>query len=189
MDGAVVIVRLVAIAAAITIAVTPMHAQQSASLADLARRVEKEQATSPKKATKTYTNASLSPLPDAPAPSSADAAAQVSATKTTGAAGNQSPEGGVVEAAAPIGNAGMPQGYWRERANYIRAEAEKALQRRALLEKEPINTAADGRRTDNNLKQVQQMLDGLQKQWDRLASGIATAKLPAAWIEPKPSFQ
>ena len=196
MARTVVRARVVAIGLSVSLGTVPARAQQfsQAPLGDVARQAEKARATV-RKATRTYTNADLGAVTDAAETVSGSPSASGVPTKTASAEPkSQSAEPGTKSEAAtpvektPIGNAAMPEEYWRQRATFIRSEAERARELLDAARKNPVHSPEDQARNDAAAARVQDMINGLKKQWAQLEAAITTAKLPQLWIAPPPNF-
>jgi hypothetical protein len=82
----------------------------------------------------------------------------------------------------------MPEEHWRGRAEAIRADAERAHARYAQVSKDTLGNAIAQASNAQELKRLQQMLDGLAKQWDRLEESARVARVNPDWIGPRPNF-
>jgi hypothetical protein len=171
--------RTAAVLAAALWAAAPASAQ---SLADVARAEEARRATA-KKAVKSFSNADLNPEdiapPVAPAPPAAVAAGEKPANASPGAPDKP-------EAAVP---AVENEEQWRRRADSIRSQLTKAQQEADAM----AATAGDASRSPGErtqtarlLKQHQVMVANLERQWQRLETEAATAKIPRAWLGAAP---
>ena len=157
-------------------------------LAEVARQAEVAKATT-KKATKTYTNADLSPdtraqQEPAPAPAgfmssalgkvvSAEEMIERSEEKVTAALRDEIPE---------------PQ--WRARAESLRVQVAKLQTLMAALTKP--NDARDANagakaRNDAEVVKIQQGLAAVTKQWATLEESARVAKIPTDWLDPRPA--
>jgi hypothetical protein len=166
----------------------PLNAQQSQPvLGDLARQVEAERASGAKKASKAYTNKDLA---DAQA---SNAAAEPPSGYVSASTGKVVSPEELVKRSEDIvkaeSGATQPEEHWRQRADYLRAEFGRAQERMDKLKEVPTPASLPAKaRLENELTKIRQMVDGLNKQWDRLAESARVAKVPADWIGAKPSF-
>lgn len=179
----------VALALAFAAAAVSAHAQQSQPvLGDLARQVEAERASGVKKATRSYSNKDLRGAQTQDESPSDPPAGYVSAS--TGKV--VSPEE-LIKRSEEIVNAEsgatQPEEHWRQRADFLRAEFARAQERMDKLKEVPAPPSLPAKaRLENEFIKIRQMVDGLNKQWDRLAESARVAKVPADWIGAKPSF-
>ena len=157
-------------------------------LAEVARQAEAAKATLAK-AKKSYTNTDLhvSNEPQAAAPAADASKADVSASgKLTAPEQSTTANTGSEKAPAEPAQA-QPEAYWRQRADFIRGQVEKAKAEIARL-----STAVSGRSAAleasnaNEMKKYQQMVDGAMKQWALLEASAQASKVPAAWIGSAP---
>ena len=171
-------------------AMTAVSAQQPdpPSLAELARQAEAAKATT-SKAKKTYTNADLSTDPRSePAPAAAPATGFMSGTlgKPVSAEEIIARSEEVVDQAS--GKA-QSEEQWRARAESMRTQIQKLQKRKTALTKpnEAREANAGARaRNDAEVVKVQQGLDGLRKQWATFEESARVARIPTAWLDPRP---
>ena len=156
-------------------------------LAEVARQAEAAKATQAK-AKKSYTNTDLhvSLEPQAAAPPAADASkADVSASGKPTASERTTNTGNEKAPTEPAQT--QPEAYWRQRADFIRTQVEKAKSEIARLNiAVPGRSAALEAMNANEIKKYQQMLDGAMKQWALLDASAQASKVPAAWIGSAP---
>lgn len=161
--------------------------QAPVSLGDLSRQTEAERATS-KKATKSYSNKDLNASPKAEAQAEQATSPAPLGTSTDGKVSDEPVKPGA-EKVDPSSGAKMPEEHWRQRSEYLRAEYLRAQQRmdklRTVAQPESLPARA---RLEQEFAAVRQMVDGLNKQWDRLAESARVAKVPGDWIGDKPVF-
>lgn len=176
------------IAASVVISARQEQKEITAPLGDVARQAEAAKATV-KKAKKTYTNADLSADPHgvavAPPPATPGFANNSPGKVVTAQEGvKRSDEKVDQSVVAPESEA-----QWRARAEAIRVQIARVQeQRQGLLQPNPArdaNPAAMTRYT-NELTKVQQGLDGLTKQWDRLEASARERKVKTEWLDPRP---
>lgn len=185
----VIAVALVAIAAG------GAHAQQPStpSLGEVARQAEAAKATT-RKAKKTYGNSDLKAVPSsAPAAPAAPAATEAFFSKGLGKP--VSAEEMVARSDEGVANeevAKESETDWRQRAASMRSQIDKLQDRLAALTKpnaaRDANAAAKSR-NDTVVANTQSGLDSLTKSWARFEEAARVAKIPTAWLEPRPQFQ
>jgi hypothetical protein len=180
------IVMLVAITAASARAQQP----SAPSLAEVARQAEAAKPTI-KKATKTYTNASLGAVPqDQPAPvaqqpstgfESKSLGKVVSAEEMIVRSEKKVESDRVTEQSEPN---------WRGRAASLRKQIDEMQQRLSALSiSNPLTEGNPALKKDHELDvaKARQALGGLQKQWAALEVSASEAKVPSEWLDPKPA--
>lgn len=194
MDGAVTRrVSAAIILAFVAITVLSAHAQGQVTppIAEVARQAEAAKATA-RKATKTYTNASLTADPRgerAPALAAPDSGF---ASKSLGKP--VSAEEMVIRSEAQVESDVLEKQSeedWRRRASSLRKEAEGVQSRIAelsvvnhLTESSPILK----RTNDQNIANARGALEDLKKRWTRLEESALKDKIPLVWIQPRPEF-
>lgn len=176
----------------VLIAVTGTASAQQPSgqqpLADVARQAEVAKATT-KKATKTYTNADLSPDTKAqPEPAPASAGFMSSALGKVVSAEEMIKRSEEKVTAALRDEVPEPQ--WRARAESIRVQIAKLQTLMAALTKP--NDARDANagakaRNDAEVAKIQQGLAAVTKQWATLEESARVAKIPTDWLDPRPA--
>jgi len=160
-------------------------------IAEVARQAEAAKGTA-RKATKTYTNASLTADPrgePAPAPPAPDSGF---VSKSLGKP--VSAEAMVTRSEAKVESdvlAKQSEEDWRNRASSLRKEVE-ALQSR-IAELSVPNALNDSnpalkKDIDNNIANARGALEDLQTRWTRLEAAALKVKIPLAWIQPPPQF-
>lgn len=168
----------------------PAAAQQGqVSLADLARKVEAERTSSEKRPSKSYTNKDLK----APAGKPADDSAEPPAGYVSASTGEVvSAEELLKRSEAKVdqqSGATLPEEYWRQRADYLRAEFERAQNMIDKINGTPPPQALPAQaRRQHEITKIRQMVDGLTRQWDKLEQSAQAAKINMAWIGSKPAF-
>lgn len=155
------------------------------SLADVARQAEAAKVTRAK-AKKSYTNSDLHASAAPQTTTALDAAkVEVSANGKLAPSEETAKTGAEKGAAAPAQN--LPEEHWRQRADFIRSEVEKAKSEIARLSiAVPGRSAALEAGNANEMKKYQQMIDGAMKQWALLEASAQASKVPAAWIGSAP---
>jgi hypothetical protein len=190
MDGAVSARIVTASAVLIAGLAVPAVAQTQVmpSLADVARKAEAAKATQVK-AKKSYTNADLHPSLDGPAARIDTAKGQAVAASGKATATEEAPKSGGDKAGEPAAAAqNMPEEHWRQRADFIRNQVEKAKAELALRNAPaPGRSAALEKLNANEILKYQQMIDGAMKQWAALEASAHESKVPAAWIGSAPT--
>ena len=178
--AAVVFVALLACA-------VPAKAQPAGTepLGEIARKAEAERATA-KKASKSYTNRDLviDPTSDRTPNGSVSArSGKVLAADEMVEASQEKTQGDEV--------AVQSEADWSRRAESIRVQVEKLRTlKTALSQPNPARDANPGAkaRQATELKNVDDGLQGLLKQWERLEKAADGARIPNWWIEPRPEF-
>ena len=193
MDGAVrrsvVVIALVFVA----VAAGGAHAQQQAppSLGEVARQAEAAKATT-RKAKKTYGNSDLKAVPSS-APAAPAAPTESFVSKSLGKA--VPAEEMVALSEEKVSNDEVPkesEADWRQRAASMRIQIDKLQERLAALTKpNPARDANAAATSRNNIvvANLQSGLDSLTKSWARFEEAARVAKIPSAWLEPRPQFQ
>lgn len=182
--------RLLAMTACLVFAAASGAAAQQQGelpLGDLARKTEADRTTG-KKAAKTYTNADLG---QAAASAGAEPATTgfMSASLGKPVTAEEIVERSQAKVAADSG-ATQPEEHWRGRAEFIRTEAARAHTRYEQLTADATASANPTVQSANaqEKRRLQQMLDGLARQWDRLEESARVAKINLDWIGPRPNF-
>jgi hypothetical protein len=151
-------------------------------LGDIARKAEAAHATA-KKATRTYTNADLgAPVTEAPT-----AGGFMSESLGKPVSADELIERSQAEVDQESG-AALPEEHWRGRADFIRAEAARAHARSAQIKKDDSGNKFAQANNAQQLRRIQEMLDGLASQWDKLEESAHVAKVNPDWIGPRPDF-
>lgn len=168
---------VVAAIAAITVSTAPAEAQTASpqSLGEVARQTAAQRASG-KRATKVYTNASLS-MPAEETAAAAEAALAPAATVSapaTPAATAGSGSGANNDKAAKDDTLPSDENHWRSQATTMRRDLEQAI---AARDKQQKGTAQHD--------QAQRMVAYYQKRWDVLVESAKAAKVPPAWLESK----
>ena len=161
--------------------------QAPVSLGDLSRQTAADRTTG-RKATKSYTNKDLNagPNTEAYAEPAVPGASSVKASTSDKASADEPANRSQEKVDAPSGPT-MPEEHWRQRSEYLRAEYVRAQQRMDKLKILPQPESLPARaRLEHEFLTVRQMVDGLNKQWDRLAESARVAKVPGDWIGEKP---
>lgn len=189
LRGSAVAVALVAITSGHALAQAPV----TPPLADVARQAEAAKASA-RKAKKTYTNSDLSAdLHRDPGPEPAPAGGLVS--KSTGKPVPADEMIARSEAKAETESEAVAkesEETWRMRAASLRKQVTDMMARTAALERSDPQRDENPlmkRSNDVDLSNARAALDGLRKQWSRLAADAREAKISMAWIEPPPQFQ
>lgn len=160
--------------------------QAPLSLGDLSRQIEAERATG-KKSTKSYTNKDLTADPNAAAQREQAPPDGLSGASTGEKVSAEELINPSQEKADALSGAKMPEEHWRQRADYLRAEYLRAQERVDKLKSIPPPASLPAKaRLEQEFVAVRQMVDGLNKQWDRLAESARVAKAPSDWIGEKP---
>lgn len=161
--------------------------QAPVSLGDLSRQTEAGRATG-QKAKKSYTNKDLNAVPKAePQTEQASPDRNVSASTAERVPAGEPAKTGQEKVDTSASGANMPEEHWRQRSEYLRAEYLRAQQRMDKLKTVPQPESLPARsRLEQEFVTVRQMVDGLNKQWDRLAESARVAKVPGDWIGEKP---
>jgi len=188
MDGAVSTRTIAASVVLVAAVAIPAAAQERAMvpLAEVARQAEAAKATLAK-AKKSYTNTDLhvSTESQAMVPAADASKADVSASGKSTASEQTTNTGNEKAPAEPAQT--QPEAYWRQRADFIRSQVEKAKSEIARLNVVvPGRSAALEASNANEIKKYQQMLDGAMKQWALLEASAQASKVPAAWIGSAP---
>lgn len=186
----VIAVALVALSAA------GAYAQQQAppSLGEVARQAEAAKATI-RKAKKTYGNSDLKAVP-----SSAPAAPAGPAAPTEGFVSKSLGKAVPAEEVVALSEEKVShdevrkesEADWRQRAASMRIQIDKLQERLAALTKpNPARDANAAATSRNNIvvANLQSGLDSLTKSWARFEEAARVAKIPSAWLEPRPQFQ
>lgn len=170
-------------------AVTAAAARQQGEvpLGDLAKRLEADRANR-QKAAKTYTNSDLGhsvASSDAEPP----AIGYMSASLGKPVSAEEIIERSEAKLAAEA-RATQREELWRGRADFIRTEAARAQTRYEQLTADATASANPTSQSANSQekRRIQQMLDGLARQWDRLEASARGAKINLDWIGPRPNF-
>ena len=186
--------RASAIGLFVAIAVGSAHAQQSSmpSLAEIARQAEAAKPTV-RKATRTYTNGSLGSVPRE---EHAVAAPTLAAVFESRSLGKPVPAEELVarsEAKVESDNAArQSQQTWQMRAATLRKQIDDLRSRLSMLTiPNPLTEGSPALKQSNDIEiaNARAATDGLRKQWMRLEAGAAEAKVPSAWLDPRPQFQ
>lgn len=161
----------------------PVFAQ---SLGDVARQEEARRATA-KKATKSFSNADLSP---------AEVTSQSNAAPGEGCYMSRS-QGRCVTAAELLANSASTTGGadtakeadWRQRAETIRKQIAKAQSELDAVSATPSAQSRQGgeRGAASRLEELQRSaLKGAERQWEKLEKAAEREGVPAEWLYPKP---
>lgn len=181
--------RQLLIASLVFVASSATFAQQPGDppLGDLAKKVEADRTTG-KKAGRKFTNADLG-QPEAASDAASPAVGIASASAGKPAASEPVVQQGESKVTAEPG-ATQPEEHWRGRADFIRTEAARAHARYEQLVGDAAASANPSARSSNaqEKQRIQQMLDGLAKQWDRLEESARMAKISLDWIGARPNF-
>ena len=166
---------MMAATAAVTLSTATAYAQSGLmpSLAEVARQTAAQRATG-KKATKVYTNSTLSEIPEDVVVTTAAATAippAAAATAPAQAAAAAPVAAGNNDKAAKDTVAGDEKD-WRGQAVTRRADLERA---KAALEKQPDGTAQHD--------QARRMVTYYQNRWDALVAAAKAANVPPAWLD------
>ncbi|MEO7157127.1 MAG: hypothetical protein ABI039_06175 [Vicinamibacterales bacterium] len=178
---------------AIVIAVGSTQAQEpsQASLAEVARKAETAKATT-RRATKIYTNASLSAVPTDDAPV-APAAGAIFESRSLGKSVSAEEMVARSEDKVEKDNAAQQsEPDWRNRAASLRKQLDDMRSRISALTVPNALTEANPtlkKSNDLDVANARRALDGLRKQWERLEVSASEAKIPSAWLDPRPQFQ
>lgn len=177
-----IVVTVAASAVAQTPATTP-------SLGQVARQAEAAKATV-KKAKKTYTNADLSAVPaSSPAPEPAPPASgfvskaldkPVPPEEIIARSEEQVEQDSVKKESEPR---------WRKRAESIRMQVETVAERLVALNKPNearSNNPAAAARHAAEVAKFEQGRDALKQDWAKLEEAARVAKIPSAWLDPRP---
>ena len=156
-------------------------------LGDLARRTEADR-TAGKKAAKTYSNADLGETA-VTAGAEPVTAGYMSASLGKPVTAEEIIERSQAKVAADSG-ATQPEEHWRGRADFIRTEAARAHARYEQLSGDATAASSLVAQSSNaqEKRRIQQMLDGLARQWDRLEESARVAKINPDWIGARPNF-
>jgi hypothetical protein len=159
------------------------------SLGEVARAAEAAKPTV-KKAKKTYTNAALKPDPhgDAPAPAASSSPVAPTTASAKPAAAEEATAGSEQE--VPQEEVKESEDAWRRRAARIRTQIEQ-LQARLVIMNKPSearnnNPAAQARHA-TELNKVTEGLQSLKTDWAALEERAVAAKVPSAWLDPRPA--
>ena len=191
--------RGVAAAIVVVMAVEGVRAQQPAPpLAEVARQAEAAKPTI-RKAARTYTNASLAEVPKheaSPAAAAATAGAPATVAFESRSLGKAVPAEEMVarseEKVERDNAAQQSEATWRMRANTLRMQIDEMRARIAeLTVPNPLTEANPElqKSNANNIANARAALDGLRKQWGRLEVGAEEAKISREWLDPRPQFQ
>jgi hypothetical protein len=192
MDGAVTL-RILATVSFVALAVGGAGAQQplqslTPSLADIARQAEAAKPTT-RKATRTYTNGSLASVPRD---------ASVVAAPPAVAAFESRSLGKVVPAEELLARSEakiesdkqQSEPTWRGQAESLRKQIDDIRSRisammvpNALTDADPVIKKSN----DIDIANARKGLDGLLKQWAKLEASASEAKIPSAWLDPRPA--
>lgn len=156
-------------------------------LGDIARKAGQDRAAA-KRATKVYTNASLTPDPQAaaePAAASAAPVGYVSATTGEVLSANEIVERSQAMVAARE-KATLSEGHWRGRANTLRVQIEDFQKRLDVLRRPSVRSEAAEARNAAAVARLQLNLDRVMQQWTELEEAADVAKVPTEWLDPHP---
>ncbi len=177
----------------IALSAAEAYAQQQAppSLGEVARQAEAAKATT-RKAKKTYGNSDLKAVPGS-APAAPAAPSEGFVSKSLGKA--VPADEMVARSEEKVSDDDVPkesEADWRQRAASMRSQIAN-LQERLTSSTKPNPTrdanAAAKSRNDTVVANIQSGLDSLVKSWARLEDAARGAKIPTAWLEPRPQFQ
>jgi hypothetical protein len=160
-------------------------------LGEVARQAE---AAKPavKKARKTYTNADLG-ADATPAPvASAPAAAPRTGVPATPPSADQNSARTDAKGQEKVAQPGQPESFWRQRAESIRGQLAKLQAQIDELSVPNIKRDSDPGEAAYKTRLIsnaQAGMDALMKQWARLEDSAREEKVPAGWLDPRPSRQ
>ena len=186
--------RASAIGLFVVIAAGSAHAQQSSmpSLAEIARQAEAAKPTA-RKATRTYTNGSLGSVPREEHAVAAPTPAAVFESRSLGKPVPAEEMVARSEAKVESDNtARQSQQTWQMRAATLRKQIDDLRSRLSMLTiPNPLTEGSPALKQSNDVEiaNTRGAIDGLRKQWMRLEAGAAEAKIPSAWLDPRPQFQ
>ena len=81
---------------------------------------------------------------------------------------------------------------WQMRAATLRKQIDDLRSRLSMLTiPNPLTEGSPALKQSNDVEiaNTRGAIDGLRKQWMRLEAGAAEAKIPSAWLDPRPQFQ
>lgn len=153
------------------------------SLADVARQEEARRGVATK-AARSYINADLKSDPVADAPGVADVAAPRGFFSLSSGSYVSAEE--IIarsEAAIAKGDDKRAEAYWRDRAQRIRSELDKARRQVETLSEARPTSATEQAVTEKALKRAQAVLDDLEHQWLKFRTQAGAAGIPKAWAQ------
>ena len=182
--------------AAMAITAGSARAQQTVTLplGDIARQAEAAKPTV-RKATRTYTNGSLASVPGDEPAVAAPTAGVAFESRSLGKA--LSAEEMIARSEAKVESdrdnaARQSEPTWRMQAESLRKQIDDMQSRispmlvpNPLTEADPILKKSN----DSDIANARAALDGLKKQWTRLEAAAGEAKIPTAWLDPRPQRQ